>query len=128
MSFVIIAKTSETKNANSSSRPKWLVIYFRPRRTSYASIATSMFSRPDDDQKGVAVLVGRRRHHALAEVHAARDEIRDADAEIGDRGQATSGSEKIKREQPAVERQTDREHQRQRDQEDDALLPPPCMR
>ena len=34
VSFVIVAKTTETKNANTSIRPKWLVIYLRPRRTS----------------------------------------------------------------------------------------------
>src|SRR5687768_15053205 len=34
VSFVIVAKTTETKNANTIIRPKWLVIYLRPSRTS----------------------------------------------------------------------------------------------
>ena len=40
----------------------------------------------------------------------------------------TSGSEKIERKQPAVEREADGEHHRQRDQEDTPFCRRPCIR
>src|SRR5687767_10065403 len=51
VSFAMVANTIETSTANRIIKPKWLAIYLRPRRTSYASIATSMLSRPETIRK-----------------------------------------------------------------------------
>ena len=49
----------------------------------------------------------------------------DADAEIGEGREADQRLRQIERKQPAVKREADREHQRQRDEKDQPLGPPP---
>ena len=68
--------------------------HFRPRRTSNASIATSMFSRPATIRECIAVFIGRGGHPRPAEVESPRDEIGMPMPRFGsDRGEADGGSE-----------------------------------
>ena len=45
----------------------------------------------------------------------------DADAEVGERREADQRIGQVERKQPAADREADREHQRQRDEEDQPL-------
>ena len=77
-----------------------------------------------DDQEGVAVFVGDRADVAGAVAERARDEIGGADTEVGDRGQRDQRVGEIERRQAPLDRETDREHQRQRHEDNQPLGPP----
>ena len=124
-SRISVAKTSDTKNANSTSSRKWTG-HLRPIAMSKASSTTSEFSRPDDDQEAVAVLVGDLGHDAVAGAgQRARASHGSPDAEIGDGGQRDQRLRQVERKDAAVQQQPDQEHRRQREQEDQPLLPAP---
>jgi hypothetical protein len=77
------------------------------------------------DEKRIAVLVGHREDAPGAEPQRPGDEVRQARPEVGDgrqRHERLTGSE---REEPALERQPDHEHERQRREEHHAFRGPP---
>src|SRR5262245_37626967 len=120
-SFAITANTSETKNANSTSSPKWLISLAANAHVVGVEHDQHV-QQPGDDQERVAVLVRRRRHHTLTEMERRRDEVRDTHAEVGERRESHERIRELKRGEPAIEPEADREHDRQRDEEDHAFL------
>src|SRR5687768_14362847 len=78
-----------------------------------------------NDDEGVAVLIGDGHNAAGTVSEKLGDEIRRPDAEIRDRGKADERLREIEceRKDPSLQPQPGREHQRQRNEEDEALLP-----
>ena len=68
------------------------------------------------DQEGVAVLVADRADIAGAKTDCARDEIGDADAEMGQGGERHQRLRDVEREQSSVNTKTNGEHERNRDE------------
>src|SRR5258708_2106597 len=127
-SFPMTGKMREKKKGNSTSRTMWLCM--RPRASLPAEGHVvrvdddEKIQEAGDDQKRVAVLVRRRAHLARAVPHRARDEIHRADADVGQRREQRERLGRIDgkdREQASANRETNRVHQRQRDQKDEAF-------
>src|SRR5215510_3751316 len=76
------------------------------------------------DHERVAVLVGDRHDPPRSNSDALRNEVREADAKVCDECQRNQRFGDLKREEAAFEPQAIREHQRQRHEEDEPLLPP----
>src|SRR5262245_36670675 len=76
------------------------------------------------DHERIAVLVGDRHDTPRSDSDGLRDEVREADAEVCDECQRNERLGDLKREETALEPQAIHEHQRQRYEEDDPLLPP----
>ena len=74
-----------------------------------------------DDQECVAVFVGDGDHGAGAEAECARDDVGQPDADVRNRGQRDQRLTGLEGKQPALQRQADGEHQRQRKHENDAF-------
>src|ERR1043165_7628890 len=120
--LTMTAKISETKNAKRASRTKWLCM--RPRASLPAERYVvrvdddEQVEQSRDDQKRVAVLIRHGAHLSGAITHRARDEIQDADADVGERRKRHERLGRIDRkhrEEPAADRQPDHVHDRQRD-------------
>src|SRR4051794_18203078 len=77
-----------------------------------------------DDQERVAVLVRNGADVASAVAERRRKKKEDADPELRERLEADERIGKVEREDAALEREADREHQRQRDQKNESLRAP----
>src|SRR4029077_13693218 len=84
----------------------------------------------DDDEKieqagrhhkRIAIFVGHRAHLAGADPKRARDEVRDSDSEIGNARKPDERVRQLEWKEAALNRQTDCEHERERDKENQSF-------
>ena len=112
--------------------PVAVVTVNRPRVLNALNSATLdelrrvMIELKADESVRAIVLTGAGEKSFVAGAVAERagDEVRDADADVGDGGKADQPLRHVEREQPPLQRQAEREHQRQSDEEDESLRPP----
>ena len=100
-SRISTANTIDTRNAKSTSSRKWLVTC-APFAMSKASRIDEKVQQAGDDEKAVAVLVGRGRDLAGAGAHIAREDPRHAEPDVGNRRQCHERIGKLEREDAAA--------------------------
>src|SRR5439155_6807059 len=126
------ANTSDTKNAKKVRSRIWRCISrwswggsFPAQRHIVHVDDDEQIEQSGHDQEGVAVFVRPCSHVPCPEPERPGNEIRNADADVGDGGEADEPLRHVEREQAAVKADADREHGRQRDQKDETLRLPP---